>query len=528
MKQNAITAIQTGKTALGIELGSTRIKAVLIDNNSQVLANGSFSWENRLENGLWTYHLEDAIGGVQTAFAELRADVKSRYELELTTVGAIGISGMMHGYLPLDAQGKQLAPFLTWRNTNTAEAADALTELFQFNIPLRWSGAHLYQAILENRDHVPQIAHITTLAGYIHYLLSGEKVMGIGEASGMLPIDSNTMDFNSTMLDKFDTLIADRGYGWKIRDILPKVLTAGQTAGVLTEAGARLLDPTGTFQSGIPMAPPEGDAGTGMVATNSVGACTGNVSAGTSIFAMVVLEKSLSKLYKDIDMVTTPSGLPVAMVHCNNGASELDAWMRMFQELMDTMGANADDLYGKLFRKSLEGDTDCDDVLLYNYVSGEPITGLNDARPLLVRRKDSKLTLANFMRSQIYGIIASTAVGMRILWNEKVQIKQLTGHGGLFKTPGVAARYLAAAMHSPVTVMTTAGEGGPYGMALLAAYMMKKDEMSLEDFLQNEVFANAQAVTTQPDAADAEGFARYLDAYCDGLKLEHTAVDCIS
>ena len=528
MKQNAVSSIQAGKTALGIELGSTRIKAVLIDESYQVIAGGSFSWENRLENNLWTYPLEDAIRGVQTAFAELRADVKTRYGIELTTVGSIGISGMMHGYLVLDAQSKQIAPFLTWRNTNTAEAADTLTELFQFNIPLRWSISQLYQAILENQSHVSQIAYITTLAGYIHFLLSGEKVLGMDDASGMFPIDSVAMDFDSAMLDKFDALIAGKAYPWKIRDILPKALVSGQNAGYLTEAGAKLLDPTGNFQPGVPMAPPEGDAGTGMVATNSVGACTGNISAGTSIFAMVVLEKALSKLYKDIDMVTTPSGLPVAMVHCNNGASELDAWMRMFGEILETMGADASDLYAKLFCKSLEGDTDCDDVLLYNYVSGEPITGLNDARPLLVRRKDSKLTLANFMRSQIYGIIASTAVGMRILWNEKVQIKQLTGHGGLFKTPGVAARYLAAAMNSPVTVMKTAGEGGPYGMALLAAYLQKKDEMSLEDFLQNEVFAGAESITTQPEASDMEGFARYLDAYCDGLKLEHTAVDCIS
>jgi len=527
MKQDAVTAIQTGKTALGIELGSTRIKAVLIDENHQVLANGAFSWENRLENNLWTYHLEDAVRGIQTAFAELSADVKAQYGITLTTVGAIGISGMMHGYLVLDAEGKQLAPFLTWRNTNTTAAANVLTELFQFNIPLRWSGAQLYQAIVNDEEHVSRIDYLTTLAGYIHFLLTGKKVMGVGEASGMLPIDSETGTFNSAMLDQFDALIAGKNYPWKIRDILPQVLSAGQDAGCLSEAGAKLLDPSGDLKPGIPMAPPEGDAGTGMVATNSVAACTGNVSAGTSIFAMVVLEKPLSKLYTDIDMVTTPSGRPVAMVHCNNCASELDAWMRMFRELLDTMGADAADLYGKLFNKSLEGDVDCDDVLLYNYISGEPITGLTDGRPLLVRRKDSKLSLANFMRSQIYGAFASLAVGMEILWNEKVQIKQLTGHGGLFKTPGVAQRYLAAAMNSAVTVMTTAGEGGPYGMALLAAYMMKKDDMTLEDFLQNEVFANAESITTTADPAEAEGFARYLKAYCAGLKLEHTAVDCI-
>ena len=525
--QTAAAQILAGKTALGIELGSTRIKAVLIGEHNQVLANGSFGWENRLENELWTYHLQDAVRGVQTAFAELAENVKNTYGVEFTTTGAIGISGMMHGYLALDGDGKQLAPFLTWRNTNTQAAADELTQLFQFNIPLRWSISQLYQAILNKESHVAEVAYLTTLAGYIHYLLSGQKVMGVGEASGMFPIDPETMDFNAGMLDQFDALVADRGYPWKIRDVLPKTLVAGQQAGVLTEAGAALLDPTGKFQAGVPMAPPEGDAGTGMVATNSVAACTGNVSAGTSIFAMVVMEKSLSKLYTDIDIVTTPSGKPVAMVHCNNGASELDAWMRMFREIAETLGADADDLYGKLFTKSLEGAADCDDVLLYNYISGEPITGLNDARPLLVRRKDSKLTLANFMRSQIYSIIASTAVGMQILWNENVQIRQLTGHGGLFKTPGVASRYLAAAMRSPVTVMKTAGEGGPYGMALLAAYLGKKDAMTLEDFLQNQVFADAESITTQPDPAEVEGFARYLHSYCEALKLEHTAVTCV-
>ena len=524
-----VEAIAAGKTALGIELGSTRIKAVLIGEDHHVLANGSFSWENRLENDRWTYHLDDAVRGLQESFADLAADVKGKYGVELTKIGAIGISGMMHGYLALDQEDKQLAPFLTWRNTNTPEAAGQLTELFQFNVPLRWSISQLYQAILNGEDHVPQVDYITTLAGYIHYLLTGKRVMGVGEASGMFPIDSIIMDYDQGMLDQFDALIADRGYGWKIRDILPKVLVAGQDAGCLTAEGAKLLDPTGKLQSGIPMAPPEGDAGTGMVATNSVDACTGNVSAGTSIFSMVVLEKKLSKLYRDIDMVTTPSGRPVAMVHCNNGASELDAWMRMFGEILTAVGANVStgDLFGKLFNESLKGDADCDDVTLFNYISGEPVTGLNDGRPLLVRRKDSKLTLANFMRSQIYSIFASLAVGHRILDAEQVRIRRLTGHGGLFKTPGVAQKYMAAALNAPVTVMKTAGEGGPYGMALLASYILRAKEMTLEDYLENVVFAGAEGSTMEPDAADVAGYKDYLKVYCDCLDLEHTAVKCV-
>ena len=524
-----VEAIAAGKTALGIGLGSTRIKAVLIGEDHHVLANGSFSWENRLENDRWTYHLDDAVRGLQESFADLAADVKGKYGVELTKIGAIGISGMMHGYLALDQEDKQLAPFLTWRNTNTPEAAGQLTELFQFNVPLRWSISQLYQAILNGEDHVPQVDYITTLAGYIHYLLTGKRVMGVGEASGMFPIDSTIMDYDQTMLDQFDTLIADRGYGWKIRDILPKVLVAGQDAGCLTAEGAKLLDPTGKLQSGIPMAPPEGDAGTGMVATNSVDACTGNVSAGTSIFSMVVLEKKLSKLYRDIDMVTTPSGRPVAMVHCNNGASELDAWMRMFGEILSAVGAEVSggELYGKLFNESLKGAADCDDVTLFNYISGEPVTGLNDGRPLLVRRKDSKLSLANFMRSQIYSIFASLAVGHRILDAEQVRIRRLTGHGGLFKTPGVAQKYMAAALNAPVTVMKTAGEGGPYGMALLAAYLLKAKEISLEEYLENVVFGDAEGSTMEPDAADVAGYKAYLKAYCDALDLEHTAVKCV-
>ena len=520
-------AILAGNTALGIELGSTRIKAVLIGHDHQVLATGSFSWENRLENDLWTYHLEDAVRGVQVSFAQLAENVRQLYGVDLKTVGSIGISGMMHGYLPLAADGSQLAPFLTWRNTNTAQAADELTELFQFNIPLRWSISHLYQAMLEGREHVKDIAHITTLSGYIHYLLTGELVIGIGEASGMFPIDSTVLDYHGDMLKKFDALSGKMGYSWDIRQVLPKVLPAGQDAGVLTEKGAKLLDPTGKLQPGIPLVPPEGDAGTGMVATNSVAAGTGNVSAGTSIFTMVVLEKALSKLYRDIDMVATPSGLPVAMVHCNNGASELDGWMGMFSELAKLTGGDTGELYGKLFNESLKGDADCGGLLLYNYVSGEPITGLNDGRPLLVRPKDSKLSLANFMRSQIYGVWASLAVGMQIFTDEKVTIRRLTGHGGLFKTEGVAQRYLAAAVNSAVTVMKTAGEGGPYGMALLAAYRNVRDQMPLEDFLEQEVFVGAEGMTLQPEESEVAAFRDYLARYQKALALEQVAVNCV-
>ena len=526
---STIDRIRSGKTALGIELGSTRIKAVLIDHTHNVLATGAYTWENRLENGLWVYHLEDAISGLQESFSDLCRSVQRKYGIDLTCVGSIGISGMMHGYLPLDAAGGQLAPFLTWRNTNTAAAADSLTELFQFNIPLRWSVAHLYQAILDGAAHVEQITYLTTLAGYIHWRLSGRKVMGIGDASGMFPIDPARMDYDEPMLEQFDRHISSKNYPWKLRDILPQVLTAGQDAGSLTPDGAILLDPTGTLHPGIPMAPPEGDAGTGMVATNSVQIGTGNVSAGTSIFSMVVLQKNLSRLYRDIDIVTTPSGHPVAMVHCNNGTSELDSWVRMFSALLSR--ANADvptgELYRLLFQESLAGDSDCDGVLLYNYVSGEPVTGLHDGRPLLTRRQDSELTLANFMRSQIYSVMAALSVGGQILTEEKVRIRRLTGHGGLFKTPGVAQRYLSAAMNAPVTVMNTAGEGGPYGMAVLAAYLTQGRGMSLEDYLEDLVFLDAASTTIEADPSEVEGFARFLTAYRKALPLEHRAVELV-
>lgn len=521
-------AICTGQTALGIEFGSTRIKAVLIDQNHNCLAQGTFGWENCLENGLWTYHLEDVISGLQQCFANLKRDVQEKYEEELTVIGAIGISGMMHGYLPLDSNGRQLAPFLTWRNTNTAASASALTELFQFNIPLRWSIAQLYQAILNQERHVEQIDYLTTLAGYVHYLLSGKRVVGIGEASGIFPIDSVNMDYDANMVRQFDHLTEPYGFTWKVRDILPKVLPAGMDAGVLTQEGALLLDPEGHLHAGIPMVPPEGDAGTGMVATNSVAVGTGNVSAGTSIFSMVVLEKPLSRLYKDIDMVTTPTGHPVAMVHCNNGTSELDAWMQVFRQVLTVSGAEypQDELYPRLFRESLHGALDCDGLLLYNYVSGEPVTGFMDGQPLLVRKQDTSFTLANLMRSHIYSVLASLSIGMQILSDENVSIYRLTGHGGLFRTPGVAQVYLAAAMKSPVTVMVTAGEGGPYGMAVLAAYRLWGKKRSLDDYLENCVYADAECVTVTPEESQIEGFSAYLKQYKACLPVEKSAVRC--
>ncbi len=528
MSEKIFEAIASGHTALGIELGSTRIKSVLIDKNHNILANGVYEWENSFENGLWTYRLEDAVSGLQASYADLAAEVKEKYGVVLRKIGAVGISGMMHGYLALDSENRQLAPFLTWRNTNTTRAAAELTELFNFNVPLRWSISQLYEAILEGQSHVEKVNYITTLAGYIHLLLSGQRVLGIGEASGMFPIDSYAGNFDSEMLDKFTALIADRGYGWNIRDILPKVLKAGESAGCLTKEGALLLDPSGNLEAGIPMAPPEGDAGTGMTATNAVRVRTGNVSAGTSIFAMIVLEKRLSRIYKDIDIVTTPTGWPVAMVHCNNGTSELDAWVELFGQLFRGLKIDApkDQLYTFLFNESLKGDADCGHVQIFNYLSGEPVTGLTDGRPLLIRRADGAFTLANFMRSQIYSVIAAMTIGMRILADEKVKIERLTGHGGLFKTPGVAQKYMAAAVGVPITVTETAGEGGPYGMALLAAYLIwHAPGESLEDYLEKRVFSSTTSSVINPDKSDVDGYRKYLEEYEKLLPVEILATE---
>lgn len=528
--EEKVSCIRSGETALGIELGSTRIKSVLIGPDHMVLASGAFQWENTLDRGLWTYKLEDAVSGVQASFRDLDESVARTYGVHLESIGAIGISGMMHGYLALDEAGNQLAPFLTWRNTNTVAAAEELTQLFRFNIPLRWSIAQLYQAVLQKQPHVPQVAHITTLAGYIHYRLTGRFAMGVGDASGMFPIDPATHDFDAGMLDQFDALVAPYGFPWRIRQILPQVLTAGTCAGTLTESGARLLDPSGRLHPGVPLAPPEGDAGTGMAATNSVAVHTGNVSAGTSIFSMVVLEHPLRKLYRDIDIVSTPSGHSVAMVHCNNGTTEIDAWCRLFKRFAQLLGTPADDaaVYRLLFEESLLGDDDCDGVVYYNYMAGEPVVGLTEGLPMLLRKPESSFTLANFMRSQLCAVMAALAVGMRILADEQVRIDRLTGHGGIFKTPGVAQRYLAAAMGAPVSVMAEAGEGGPYGMALLAQYLtVHASGKTLEDFLQEDVFRTEDSSVYVPTAAECAAYRRYLEQHHRGLAAEHAAVDAL-
>ena len=511
------------KTALGIELGSTRIKAVLIDENFIPIASGDFEWENQLVNGVWTYSMDAVHTGLRSCFAALKADVKEKYGLELTEVGAIGVSAMMHGYLPFDKDGRQLAEFRTWRNTITGEAAEKLTALFGFNIPQRWSIAHLYQAILNGEEHVKDIAFLTTLAGYIHWRLTGEKLMGVGEASGMFPIDSKALDYDEDMLQKFKALS-----GIDLRAILPKVLPAGANAGKLTEAGALFLDPTGALRPGIPVAPCEGDAGTGMVATNSVRVRTGNVSAGTSDFAMIVTDKPLG-VHREIDMVTTPDGLPVAMVHCNNCTSDINAWVGLFAEFCELMGIEADrgELFTKLFRKALEGERDCGGLLSYNYFSGEGVTDLDEGRPVFARTPDARLTLANFMRTHLLSALATLKIGLDILTQtEHVEIDKLYGHGGFFKTPEVGQRMLSAAVGAPVSVMETAGEGGPYGMALLAAYMLWKDaDESLPDYLDGKVFAGASSSTLTADEADREGFNAFLERYKKALPVERCAVE---
>ncbi len=529
-KEQIKSAIESGRTALGIELGSTRIKACLIDDKHMPIAAGEFTWENRLENGIWTYHMEDdIIRGIRTCYADLAANVKIEYGIELNTVGAIGVSAMMHGYLPFDKDWNQLAEFRTWRNTITGEAAEKLTGLFGFNIPQRWSIAHLYQAALNKEDHLPKLAHLTTLAGYIHYRLTGENVMGVGEASGMFPIDSYTMDYDNDMVVKFDALIDDY-YDWRLKEILPKVLKAGDDAGKLTEEGAKFLDPSGKLKSGIPCAPCEGDAGTGMVATNAVRVKTGNVSAGTSDFAMVVLEKPVG-LHEELDMVTTPSGLPVAMVHCNNCTSDINAWAGLFKDFAKAAGVDisTNDLYTTLFKSALEGDKDAGGLIPFNYISGEGVTKLDSGRPLFIRKQDAKLSLANFMRANLMSAMATLAIGMEILTKqEKVEIASLMGHGGYFKTPGVGQMILSAATGTAVSVMESAGEGGPYGMALLAAYLInKKADETLEDYLDKKVFASAKIETLMADKADVEGFSAFLEDYKKALAVEKAAVESV-
>ena len=518
--------IISGKAVLGIEFGSTRIKAVLVDENNTPIASGAHDWENRLENGIWTYTLEDIWTGLQDCYKKMTEDVQKQYGVAVEKLGAIGFSAMMHGYLAFDRAGELLVPFRTWRNTITQEASEALTEAFQFHIPQRWSIAHLYQAILNGEAHVPDVDFITTLDGYIHWQLTGEKVLGVGSASGMFPIDSDTKDYYASMIRKFDELVAPKGFPWKVADLLPKVLVAGDNAGTLTAEGAKKLDPTGTLQAGCPLCPPEGDAGTGMAATNSVKQRTGNVSAGTSVFAMIVLEKALEKVHEEIDMVTTPSGDAVAMVHCNNCTSDLNAWVNIFKEFAESFGmdVNMDQLFGTLYHKALEGDKDCGGLLAYNYFSGEHITGFEEGRPMFVRTPDSRFNLANFITS-----LGALKVGLDILMKEeKVAVDRITGHGGLFKTKGVGQSILAGAMDATVSVMKTAGEGGAWGIALLASYMIQKDAgETLEDYLQQKVFGGDEGEKMDPNPEDVKGFDEFICRYRAGFPIERAAVDCL-
>ena len=518
-----------GRTVLGIELGSTRIKAVLIGDNNMPISSGGFDWENRLENGVWTYSLEEVHAGLQASFNQLSADVHAKFGVPLKKVGAIGISAMMHGYLAFDGQDKLLVPFRTWRNTMTEQAAAKLTGELGFNIPQRWSIAHLYQAILNNEPHVKDIAFITTLAGYVHWQLTGERVLGVGDASGMFPIYEKTGDYNMEMAGRFDALAAGSPFDSKITDILPRVLSAGEKAGTLTGAGALLLDPTGQLEAGVPLCPPEGDAGTGMVATNSVAERTGNVSAGTSIFAMVVLERALSRVYPEIDMVTTPSGRPVAMAHCNNCTSDFDAWVKLFGEVLSTFGADVKkpELYDILYNKALEADTDCGGLLAYNYFSGEHMTGLDEGRPLLVRQPNSRFTLPNLMRSLLFSLLGTLKLGMDILTEmEQVRVERMLGHGGLFKTKDVGQKMMAAALNVPVAVMQSAGEGGAWGIALLAGFMANRQpDETLEAYLADKVFAGLSGAVIEPDADDVKSFRAFMEKFVAGLDIERAAVE---
>lgn len=528
MKSDAKSTIETGKAILGIEFGSTRIKAVLIDQENKPIAQGSHTWENQLENGLWTYSIEAIWNGVQDCYADLRANVKKQYDIEIETLAAIGVSAMMHGYMAFNDQEEILVPFRTWRNTNTGKAAAELSELFVYNIPLRWSISHLYQAILNKEEHVKDIKYLTTLAGYVHWQITGEKVLGIGDASGMLPIDPATKNYSAEMIDKFNKLVAPYGYSWTLTDILPKVLLAGENAGCLTAEGAKKLDVSGHLKPGIPVCPPEGDAGTGMVATNAVKQRTGNVSAGTSSFSMIVLEKDLSKPYEMIDMVTTPDGSLVAMVHCNNCTSDLNAWVNLFKEYQELMGmpVDMDEIFGKLYNNALTGDADCGGLIAYNYFSGEPVTGLAEGRPLFIRTANDKFNLANFMRAHLYASVGVLKIGNDILFNEeKIKVDRITGHGGLFKTKGVGQRVLAAAINSPISVMETAGEGGAWGIALLGSYLVNNDKhLSLADFLDEKVFAGNAGVEVSPTAEDVAGFNAYIETYKTCLPVEEAAV----
>jgi sugar (pentulose or hexulose) kinase len=529
MKLEIKNVIQSGKTVLGIELGSTRIKAVLIGEDHTPIASGSHDWENSYVNNIWTYNVKDIWKGVQDSYQKMANEVKQQYGVTLQSVGAIGFSAMMHGYMTFNKEGELLVPFRTWRNNITEKASKVLTELFNYQIPQRWSIAHLYQAILNQEEHIADISFQTTLAGYIHWKLTGQKVLGVGEASGVFPIDLNTKNYNHTMIDQFNELIAPNNLPWKLEDILPKVLVAGENAGVLTEEGAKLLDVTGELRAGIPLCPPEGDAGTGMVATNSVAKRTGNVSAGTSVFAMVVLEKELSKVYSEIDLVTTPTGNLVAMAHSNNCSSDLNAWIGLFDEFSKAMGMEVDmnKLYGTLYHLALHGDSDCGGLLAYGYLSGEHITHFKEGRPLFVRSADSNFNLANFMRVHLFTALGALKIGMDILLKqEEVKLDEILGHGGLFKTKGVGQSIMAAALNVPVSVMETAGEGGAWGIALLASYMINKaDNEKLEEYLSHKVFAEKAGLTMSPDPKDVTGFEHFMKRYTKGLAIQRAAIN---
>ena len=519
--------IESGKAILGIEFGSTRIKAVLIDENNKPIAQGDHEWENQLVDGLWTYSIDMIWEGLQDCYADLRKAVQNQYACDIEMLAGIGFSAMMHGYMAFNAKQEILVPFRTWRNTNTGKAAAELSKLFNYNIPLRWSISHLYQCILDGEKHVADIKYLTTLAGYVHWQMTGQFVLGVGDASGMIPVDPATKTYDAEMVKKFDELIAPKGFSWKLLDILPKSLNAGEDAGVLTVEGAKKLDPSGHLKAGIPLCPPEGDAGTGMVATNAVKQRTGNVSAGTSSFSMIVLEKPLSKPYEAIDLVTTPDGSLVAMVHCNNCTSDINAWVGIFKEYQQLLGVPVDmgDIYTKLFNKALEGDSDCGGLMTYNYVSGEPITGLAEGRPLFVRSATDKFNLANLMRAQLYGAIGVLKIGNDILLKEeKVKVDRLTGHGGYFKTLGVGQRMLAAALNTPISVMETAGEGGAWGIALLAGYMLNS-QLSLADYLEDVVFGGNTGVSVSPTPEDVAGFEKYIQNYKRCLPIEQRAVE---
>ncbi len=531
MEESIARKIEQGETALGIEFGSTRIKAVLIDSTHSPIASGAHQWENRLENGVWTYSGQDIIEGLQSAYHSLKQDVQTCYGVTLRRVGCIGISAMMHGYLPLGKDGKQLTAFRTWRNRMTETAAARLTELFKFHIPQRWTIAHLYQAILNGEEHVPQIDFLTTLEGYVHWLLSGSRVIGVGEGAGIMPIDATTNDYDQQMVESFEELIASYHFPWKLRQILPRVLNAGENAGTLTESGAHLLDPDGDLLTGISLCPPEGDAGTGMVATKSVQPRTGNVSAGTSIFSMVVLEKPLKKVYPEIDIVATPTGHPVAMVHCSNCSSDLNAWVELIKEALDALGLPCDmnKLYTTLFTSAMQGDKDCGGLVNIGYFSGENITGLDEGRPLFVRTPEAKLSFANFGRALILSAMSTLKIGMKLLDKEQVQIDTLIGHGGIFKTPKVAQSLLASALNRPVAVLENAGEGGAWGMALLAAYhIWRKDGESLENYLDQSVFAHIRQTTELPQSEDHKAFETYLERFQSALEIERKAVQQLS